>query len=130
MIKNKSEIEYLATPYSHEDILVRKFRFVIANKITATLIREGRIIFSPISHCHPLTEYGLPGSWEYWQKYSYEFLKNAKKLIIIELDGWEKSVGVQGEIKVAKNLGIPIEYIDPTPYLYRPNGGIRQTRQA
>ena len=116
-MKNKSEIEYLGIPYSDEDILVVKYRFVVVNKIAAALIREGRIIFSPISHCHPLTVYGLPGSWEYWQKYSYEFLKNAKRLIIIKLDGWEKSVGVQGEIRIANSLGLPIEYIDPTPYL-------------
>jgi len=116
-MKNKSEIEYLAIPYSHEDVLVRKYRFEVANKIAAALISEGRIIFSPISHCYPLTDYGLPGSWEYWQKYSYEFLKNAKKLIVIKLEGWEESTGVKGEIKIAKKIGLVIEYIDPRPYL-------------
>jgi len=113
----KSEIEYLAIPYSHEDVLISKYRFEVVNKITAALIREGRIIFSPISHCHPLTDYGLPGSWEYWQKYAYEFLSVVKKLIVIKLDGWEKSLGVQGEIKIAKKLGLTIEYIDPATYL-------------
>ena len=117
MIKNKSEIEYLAIPYSHENVSVEEYRFDVVNKIAAALTREGRIIFSPISHCHPLTEYGLPGSWEYWQKCAYEFLKNAKTLIVIKLDGWKKSTGVRGEIKIAKEIGIDIEYIDPTPYL-------------
>ena len=116
-MKKKSEIEYLAIPYSHKNVLIRKYRFEVANKIAAALTNKGRIIFSPISHCHPLTDYGLPGSWEYWQKYSYEFLKISKRLIVIKLDGWKKSTGVQGEIKTAKEFGLPIEYIDPTPYL-------------
>jgi len=116
-MKEKAKIEYLAIPYSHEDVLIRKYRFEIANKIAAALTREGRIIFSPISHCHPLTDYGLPDSWEYWKKYAYEFLKVVKKLIVIKLNGWEKSIGVQGEIKIANELGVTIEYIDPATYL-------------
>ena len=116
-MRNKTGIEYLAIPYSHTNVLVRKYRFEIANKIASDLIRKGRIIFSPISHCHPLTDYGLPGSWDYWKKYSYEFLKNAKKLIVIKLEGWKESTGVQGEIKIAIEIGLTIEYIDPTSYL-------------
>jgi len=116
-MKNKSEIEYLSIPYSHEDVLVRKYRFELVNKIVADLMKKSRVIFSPISHCHPLTDYGLPGSWDYWRKFNYEFLKIAKKLIVVKLEGWEESVGVQGEIKIAEELGLIIEYIDPTPYL-------------
>lgn len=118
-MKNISEIEYLAIPYSDEDFFVEKHRFIVANKIAAALIMDGRIIFSPISHCHPLRVYGygLPGSWKYWKKYAYEFLKSSKKLIVIKLDGWEKSVGVQGEINIANELELPIEYIDPAPYI-------------
>lgn len=113
----KTEIEYLSIPYSHPDMLIRKNRFEVANKITADLMKQGRIIFSPISHCHPLTDYGLPGAWDYWKKYNREFLKICKRLIIVKLDGWEESVGVTAELKIADEEGITIEYMDPTPYL-------------
>ena len=113
----KTEIEYLSIPYSHFDALIRKHRFEIANKIAADLMKKGRIIFSPISHCHPLTDYGLPGSWDYWKNYNREFLKICKKLIVVRLEGWEESVGVTEELKIAEEEGLVIEYIDPAPYL-------------
>lgn len=117
MISTKTEVEYLAIPYSHLDPMIRKHRFEIANKITADLMKKGRIIFSTISHCHPLTDYGLPGSWDYWKKYNREFLKMCKKLIVVTLEGWQDSVGVTEELRIAEEEGVTIEYIDPTSYL-------------
>ena len=32
-------------------------------------------------------------------------------MIVYKMDGWEKSTGVQGEIKLATELGIKITYI-------------------
>lgn len=113
----KTDIEYLSIPYSHFDPLIKKYRFEIANKITADLMKKGKIIFSSISHCHPLTDYGIPGEWDYWERYNHEFLKIAKKLNVIKLEGWKDSVRVAGEIEIATEEGIVIEYIDPTPYL-------------
>jgi hypothetical protein len=33
------------------------------------------------------------------------------------MDGWDKSVGVAGEIEVAIKNNIPIEYLDPNQFL-------------
>ena len=35
----------------------------------------------------------------------------APMLMVLMLDGWVESVGVQAEIKIAKELGIPVQYI-------------------
>ncbi|MBU1783170.1 DUF4406 domain-containing protein, partial [Patescibacteria group bacterium] len=34
------------------------------------------------------------------------------KLYVLKLDGWEESVGVQAEIKMAKELDLEIEYLN------------------
>lgn len=112
-----SEIEYLAIPYSHKNLHVREFRAYIADSITAMLAKEGRVIYSPISSWHHISiRFGLATDWEACAKADKEFLKIAKRLLIVCLPGWKESVGVQAEIKEAEELGKPIEYIDPEAY--------------
>lgn len=104
---------YLATPYSHPDRAIRVQRFEKVNVVAGKLMREGLHIFSPISHTHPIAEASdLPLGFDFWQKYDTAILSTCCKLIVLKLDGWEQSVGVAAEIAIAKNLGLPIEYID------------------
>lgn len=115
-----TELIYLAIPYSHPDSTVRERRFLLVNKIAAILIKQGNHVFSPISHCHPMAVCGegeLPTSWEFWEKYDSIFLNICKKLIVLTADGWERSIGVAGEIGIAEKLSLEIEYIDPYKFL-------------
>lgn len=112
-MENKKELVYLAVPYSHPYPEVREERFRAVNRVAAKLMEQGLHIFSPISHSHPISiEGNLPTNWEYWEAYDRAFLNASNKLIVLMLDGWDKSVGVAGEIAIAKELGIEIEYID------------------
>jgi hypothetical protein len=114
----ESEIEYLAIPYTHSNVFVRHFRAEVADVIAADLTRKGHIVFSPISAWHHIAmRYDLPGTFEYWEKLDEQFICASKKIIIITLDGWKESKGVSLEIAIAKKYGIPIEYLDPMPYL-------------
>lgn len=116
--KVKSEIEYLAIPYTHDNVFVRHFRAEVADVIAASLTRQGRIIFSPISAWHHIAiRYYMPGTFEYWAKLDEQFICASKKIIVITLDGWKESKGVNLEIEIANKYGIPIEYLDPMPYL-------------
>jgi hypothetical protein len=101
-------------PYSHPDPAVRQTRFETANRTAARLMREGRHIFSPISHTHPIALAGtLPLDWTYWQAYDAALLRCCIRLLVIKLEGWLESVGVQGEIKLARELGLEIVYLEP-----------------
>ena len=108
------ELVYLAIPYSHPDPKVSLARFELANKIAAKLMNQGALIYSPISHTHPIALAGkLPLGWEFWHKYDTAMLKCCYKIIVITADGWETSKGVTSEIKIAMELGLKIEYLDP-----------------
>lgn len=109
----KNTFEYLACPYSHPEPTIREARFEKVNQVAAGLMRKGRIIFSPISHTHPIALYALPKDWQFWRQYDLVFIQLCKKVIVLMLPGWEESVGVQSEIKIAKSLKKPIEYIEP-----------------
>ena len=117
MAKKTKVIEYLSIPYTHSDPFVRAYRFEVANKIAAALMLEGRIILSPISMSHPMSVYGLPGDWDFWQDYDEAYVKASGKILVVKLEGWKKSVGVKAEIKLAKKYKIPVSYIDPKKYL-------------
>jgi len=107
-------LTYLANPYSHKTAKVRKYRFIAARNATKYLMEsEGLNVFSPIVHSHPLHEAGMRGDWDFWRRVDIEYLRLSEKVVVLMLDGWLESVGVQAEIKLAKEMGIPIEYLDP-----------------
>jgi len=54
----------------------------------------------------------MPTNWEFWKAYDTAFLKWADEVYIFMQDGWKDSIGVTAEIKIAKQLGKPIIYIE------------------
>jgi len=105
---------YLASPYTHTDPKVRESRFHDACKVAGRLMQKGHRIFSPIAHSHPIAlSCGLPTEWGFWKKYDMEFLKLCSQLWIIQLKGWNESLGISKEIKISRRLEKPIYYVEP-----------------
>lgn len=89
---------YLASPYSstYPDIVHSRFEDTM-EFISSRIPRFP--IFSPIVHCHELAKkYNLPTDAQSWQEYNESFLSRANKLWVLQLDGWQKSLGVRKEI--------------------------------
>ena len=104
---------YLACPYSHPDSNVREYRFMKANQAAANLMRDGHIVYSPISHTHPIAMEGdLPLDWSYWQSVDEFYIRLCERVIVLELNGWKKSKGVQAEIEIARALDKPVEFTE------------------
>lgn len=104
---------YLACPYSHPDETVRLARFEAVNKVAARLMSDGVMVFSPLSGSHPIALAGqLPLGFDFWESYDRAFLSCCHKLIVLKLDGWQESQGVQAEILIATEMGIKIEYLE------------------
>jgi len=107
---------YLACPYSHPNPQTMEMRYHCVNKMTAQLMEDGIIVFSPISHCHEVARY-LPSndlyyrSWDFWREYDFAFLRAARELLVLTLHGWQDSVGVTAEIAFAKECAKPIRYL-------------------
>jgi len=104
---------YLASPYSHPDPAVRQWRFEAACQATATMIRDGRPVFCPVVHSHPLTHYGLPTDWRFWERYDRVYMAASREFAILALDGWKESQGIRAEVRIARELGMPFWLIDP-----------------
>ncbi len=105
---------YLASPYTHKSAYIQHQRFKVVCAVAAKLMSEGKIIFSPIAHGHPIALVGkLPTDWDYWEKFDKEFLNASESMIVLMLDGWEESKGVQAEIKYFTELNRPINHYLP-----------------
>ena len=108
-----SELVYLACPYSHPEESVRLARFDAANKAAADLMKAGVLVFSPISHTHPIAAYGLPLGWDFWERYDREYLNVCKALVVLEFGAWFASKGVQAEISIMTGLHRPVLWMKP-----------------
>lgn len=106
-------IRYLAIPYSHPDPRVRDIRFEIANLVSASLMRKDEVVFSPITHSHPLVPYNLPSDWNYWKSQDVAFLNACNTISVVSIKGWDTSKGVREEMMHMLNRGIETEFIDP-----------------
>lgn len=104
---------YLASPYSDADPAVEQARFDAVCRAAAVLMRRGLLIFSPIAHSHPIARFGLPTDWSFWQRYDSAMLTKCDELWVLTLPGWDRSVGVQAEVRLANELGKPVWLVDP-----------------
>lgn len=101
---------YLASPYSHVDPFVREQRFQAVSLTAATLLRDGHLVFSPVTHGHPLVHFGLPGDWSFWEQHARWYLQHCQGVLVLMLPGWQESVGVQSEIALAQQFEKPVWY--------------------
>jgi hypothetical protein len=94
---------YLMSPYSHKDIKVCEERVKIADNASAFLMEQGYIVFSPLSHSHPisLSEYGKNVSSHldhgFWLTQDFAWLQFCEGYFILKIEGWDKSTGVSVE---------------------------------
>ncbi|MXV74515.1 DUF1937 family protein [Candidatus Poribacteria bacterium] len=91
---------------------LKRERIRLTTSVAQQLMDEGEVVvFSPVSFLATLEVNGWkpPKGWYILCLY-YLFL--SKKMIVLRIDGWEDSFGVQLEIREAEKRGIPVEYID------------------
>lgn len=104
---------YLAAPYSHKDPAVRAMRIEIVNIKAANLMMQGHLVFSPLSHSHPISAHCDvdPYDHDFWLRQDLWVLEICDEMQILCLDGWESSKGIKTETEFAKKLGIPVKLV-------------------
>jgi hypothetical protein len=96
---------YLASPYTHPDPEIVNARVKAINAHAAHLMRpgQGHIVFSPISHSHPIAmENNLPTTFEFWAKQNHAMIDWCNVVMVLRLYRWQESKGIADEIRYAK----------------------------
>ena len=116
-MKLQPDFVYIACPYSHPNPLVRQRRYKAVTKAAAHLLAQGLIVYSPITHSHPMAMRADLPDWEFWQKYDETFLLHSRMMVVLAIHGWEESRGVRAEMAFAALHSIPTFLLEPETYI-------------
>ena len=113
---DKRHVVYLACPYGDGDARLRRERFEAATRAAAQLIKQGYIVYSPITMTHPIDAV-LGGGKEtlgsdYWVDYDKAFMDFCSEMIILRAPGWDESRGIKREIEYFAAREKPIRLMD------------------
>ena len=103
---------YLASPYSHRDPAVRQMRYDLACAAAAKIMARGYRVFSPIAHSHSVGVY-LPEhlllDFDFWMRQDLCYISDwADIVVILMLDGWNQSRGVQREMEFCQEQNVRV----------------------
>jgi hypothetical protein len=105
---------YLGSPYSKYAQGLDVAAKIVAES-AAILMRRGLVVFSPIAHGHVVAnDGGLPAlDWTFWQRQCDPLVDASAALVVLQMEGWWESVGLEYEIKRFRDSGKPIVYLPP-----------------
>jgi hypothetical protein len=113
----KQRLVYIATPYSRYPHGMQQ-AFENACDAAAALMEQGVAVFCPIAMSHAIeTEQvklkapGWPKDGEFWLNIDKAILKHCTDLFVVQMEGWDNSIGVAEEIAFALAHDIPITYL-------------------
>jgi len=108
-----AKLVYVASPYTHKDEAVQEQRYQEITNITRKIINAfvDVVPYTPITYTHVLAQ-ELEREVN-WIHFDMTFLFCCDALLVVQMDGWKESVGVQEEIKKAKDMNIHTMYAKP-----------------
>jgi hypothetical protein len=105
---------YLGSPYSKYPLgLDAAFEEIC--RIAGRFAKAGIPVYSPIAHTHPIAKYsGIdPYNHAIWLPFDEPMIEGAKALVIVCMESWEISYGIEEERKTFLRLNKPIHYFNP-----------------
>ena len=100
---------YIGSPYSDPDPRIRDARAYHAGAFAVACVKQGYEVYYPIASWHHLAkEHELPTDFQFWRQLNIGILRHCEEMFVLRLEGWEKSVGLAGEMQTAYDLFIPL----------------------
>jgi len=76
------------------------------------MLAKGLMVYSPIVHSTPIAACGLDDmDHDFWMHVDRPYLEWCHMVMVLTLDGWRDSRGVNAEIAVARSMGKPVSFI-------------------
>jgi len=99
--KQKKTKIYMAFPYWHKSPDAQQTLIDEANKAAARLIKEGYLVYSPLSHKHAIESSGISVDKESWKRINREFILWADQFWVFQIAGPAYSEEFPAELKTA-----------------------------
>ena len=112
---------YLAGPYSHENPDVMKDRASALTKVAGQLTLHDYLVYSPITHAITIVDMfpEMPHSFEFWKELDISMIRDwADEVWILNIQGWDTSIGVEAEIKFAYSIQKKVFLFTQEPLMY------------
>lgn len=107
---------YISNPYNGTEEQ-KHHRAQVAAKVCGSLLKRGIHAWSPIVHNHAMmetfNEFTLEERRNIMLPFDFSLLNESKGMIVLTIEGWKESYGVNAEIEFCKKSDIPIYYLDP-----------------
>lgn len=105
---------YVCTPYTDYPLGHHAAAYDAA-RATAALMRKGLRAVSPVAHSHAVATVGgldlVDG--DFWQRQDAPLVEAASACVVVMLEGWMDSRGVQHEIGGFRAAGKPVVFVEP-----------------
>lgn len=104
---------YVSSPFTHSDAEIQNDRVHKTGKFVASLLQNDTTAISPVLYGLAILPHMSSDdtTWAAWSRMCEDILKKCDSMIVLGMDGWDKSRGVTEEIELAKSFGIPIAYV-------------------
>lgn len=106
---------YIGIPYTGamgpmSSPAAREQSFHVVNKIAAFFLLQGELIYSPITHSHPIHYYmgELGNDHQLWMKYDKSMMDLCNRMYVVCYGEYRKSRGVMEEIEYFKKNKKPV----------------------
>lgn len=110
---NKENLFYLASPFTSKDSIEEERRYQQINRVGALLLLKDIFCIMPISSSYALSKsMELPSTFSFWKNIDFKYVEKCDALIVADLEGWDRSVGVIAEIEYAKILKKKVFLLD------------------
>ena len=111
--KENRPLIYLACAYNHIHKSRQQRRYEIVSEVAGKLVKAGNLVYSPITHSHPMEKYAnVNGDREFWIDFDKFYMERSDILMILQItDAWKMSEGICDEIEFMADLGKPIIYM-------------------
>lgn len=84
---------------------------------TSEFLKELKVVFSPITHCHPIAlAHEMPKRWDFWAQIDLGYIDVSEEVWVLKMPHWEQSTGISAEIAHAESKGIPVKYLECPGY--------------
>ena len=104
---------YLATTYSSHPN-GKQAAFMDAALIAGELVKQGNLVFAPIVHGHPCSVQASidEDDYEFWMSLDKKYMGRCDALLVAMMPNWQISKGIGIEIAYAKEVDMPVYYLD------------------